>query len=120
LVIFLKTDNATSADNQPVQRSGNNNINIGLEQLSDSHDSDLQKHSLVDDDIDDDTTSDMDESIDTDDIALEIIDSTTNDAVTKTSHANSANTGNTGNDSDHAEDGLAIIEHKVIHIVMLS
>jgi hypothetical protein len=107
------TDPATdSAANkkQPAHSSSSHNDNGNSDQLSDSHDNDLQKHSLVDID-DNDTASDMDESIDADDIAIDIIDDgATADDVIKAECASSTNT---GIDSDYAEDGLAMIEHKV-------
>eukprot|EP00953_Heterococcus_sp_UTEX-ZZ885_P042030 21399-Heterococcus_DN1.PRE.1 len=106
---------STANKQQPAHSSNSHSHNDVREtdELSDSHDSDLQKHSLVDTDgtNDDEAASDMDESVDTNDIAIDLIDDddNTNNSVNKAER--NSNT-NTGSDSDHAEDGLAMIEHK--------
>jgi hypothetical protein len=125
LDIFWYTDNATDIDankKRPAHISNSHSLDdIGNPgQLSDSHDDDLQKHSLVDadDTNDNDTASDMDESIDTNDIAIDIIDDDgTNKSVIKVERASGTTA---GSDSDHAEDGLAMIEHKVSSAQQLS
>jgi hypothetical protein len=122
LLSTYNTTDSTANKQQPAHSSNSHSHddNGNLDQLSDSHDNDLQKHSLVDTDDTNanDTASDMDESIDTNDIAIDIIDDDgTNKSVIKVERASSTTA---GSDSDHAEDGLAMIEHKVSSAQQLS